>query len=592
MRIFLSLVALMAAASQAFAADVKGTSKIEGVTVFPSGAEVIRRTTIKLEPGEHAVLLQDLPGQAIGASIRVEGTAKTGKLEIGSVDVRTLQVPLSDPGAGQTARKKIEDEIEKLKDERDAVEAVAQTAKAQLAYLENLAKLPTTPNTYGGGAAVSSGKEDWGAVYGVIGGKTAELAKVGLDTKIKLRAIDKQLVDWSKELAAASPKQESRTEARINVVAATPVEATLTVRYQVPNASWTAFYDARLTSGDKATAPKLGLTRRASIQQRTGEDWTDVTVALSTTRPGHTTAVPDLRVLHVDYVYDQGIMPAGAAMSRSVPGAVMQDKLDEASQSVRRKAAPTAAPAAPEPVAEAVTQVSADTTNAAFQTVFDIPGKVTIKTTGETKRVQIEAADLEPTLIVKSMPRHDTTAYLYTKVALPKTASPALAGPVSLFRDGIFVGTGRLPQLAPGEDHELGFGADDRVKIKRAVLEDKKGETGTFTTSKVEVRNFKITAKNHHARPVQISILDQVPVSAQQDIKVEVVMAGPQPTRKDVGDVRGTLVWDMTVAPDEEKQIGFGYKVVSPNDKRIGYQLNQPNFNSQGVNNFGATAKF
>jgi uncharacterized protein (TIGR02231 family) len=583
MRFLLSLMALMAAASSAFAADVKGTSKIDGVTVFPSGAEVIRTTKIKLEAGEHAVLLQDLPGQAIGASIRVEGKA-TGKLEIGSVDVRTLMVPLADPGAGQLARKKIEDEIERLRDERDAVEAVAQTAKAQLAYLENLGRLPTTPSA----ASVGSGKEDWGSIYGVIGGKTAELAKVGLETKIKLRAIDKQLVDWSKELAAASPKQESRTEARINVVAGAPLEATLTVRYQVPNASWTAFYDARLTSGDKATAPKLGLTRRASIQQRTGEDWTDVAVALSTTRPGHTTAVPDLRVLHVDYVYDQPIA-AGATMSRS--GAVMQEKLDDASQSVRRKSAPVAA-AAPAPVVEDAVQVSADTTASAFQTVFDIPGKVTIKTTGEQKRVQIEAADLEPTLIVKAMPRHDTTAYLYTKIALPKTASPALAGPVSLFRDGVFVGTGRLPQLSPGEDHELGFGADDRVKIKRAVLEDKKGETGTFTTSKVEVRNFKITAKNHHARPVQIAILDQVPVSAQQDIKVEVIMAGPAPTRKDVSDVRGTLVWDMTVAPDEEKQIGFGYKVTSPNDKRIGYQLNQPNLNSQNAVTFDRAVKF
>jgi uncharacterized protein (TIGR02231 family) len=583
MRFLLSLMALMAAASSAFAADVKGTSKIDGVTVFPSGAEVIRTTKIKLEAGEHAVLLQDLPGQAIGASIRVEGKA-TGKLEIGSVDVRTLMVPLADPGAGQLARKKIEDEIERLRDERDAVEAVAQTAKAQLAYLENLGRLPTTPSA----ASVGSGKEDWGSIYGVIGGKTAELAKVGLETKIKLRAIDKQLVDWSKELAAASPKQESRTEARINVVAGAPLEATLTVRYQVPNASWTAFYDARLTSGDKATAPKLGLTRRASIQQRTGEDWTDVAVALSTTRPGHTTAVPDLRVLHVDYVYDQPIA-AGATMSRS--GAVMQEKLDDASQSVRRKSAPVAV-AAPAPVVEDAVQVSADTTASAFQTVFDIPSKVTIKTTGEQKRVQIEAADLEPTLIVKAMPRHDTTAYLYTKIALPKTASPALTGPVSLFRDGVFVGTGRLPQLSPGEDHELGFGADDRVKIKRAVLEDKKGETGTFTTSKVEVRNFKITAKNHHARPVQIAILDQVPVSAQQDIKVEVIMAGPAPTRKDVSDVRGTLVWDMTVAPDEEKQIGFGYKVTSPNDKRIGYQLNQPNLNSQNAVTFDRAVKF
>jgi Domain of unknown function (DUF4139) len=90
-----------------------------------------------------------------------------------------------------------------------------------------------------------------------------------------------------------------------------------------------------------------------------------------------------------------------------------------------------------------------------------------------------------------------------------------------------------------------------------------------------------------------VAILDQVPVSAQQDIKVEMVMNGPAPTRKDVGDVRGTLVWDMTVAADEEKLIGFGYRVTSPNDKRIGYQLNNPNLNSQNqTTTFGASVKF
>jgi uncharacterized protein (TIGR02231 family) len=585
-QVTLSIAALVATAAQAPAADVKAVSKIDAVTVFPSGAEVVRTTKVKLEAGEHAVLLQDLPGQAVGASIRVEGKA-TGKLEIGSVDVRQMMVPLSDPGIATSARKKIEDDIEKLRDDREGVEAAQTTAKAQLAYLENLAKLPTTPSS----APATAAREDWGGLFGVIGAKTAELAKINLDTKIRLRAIDRQIGDLQKELSATAPKQESRTEARINVVAAAPLEATLTVRYQVPQASWTAFYDARLTSGDKATAPKLGLARRASIQQRTGEDWSDVAVALSTTRPGSTTAMPDLKVLHVDYLPDpQAPSAPPAPLARAAPaGAVMQDRIEMLSA---RKSKGIREEAEAKADADAVTQISADVTSSAFQSVFDIPGKVTIKPTGEVKRVQIDAADLEPTLIIKSIPRHDVTAYLYAKMALPKTSSPAMAGPVSLFRDGVFVGNGNLPQLAPGEDYELGFGADDRVKVKRAVLEDKKGETGTFTTSKIEVRNFKISVKSAHVRPVQISILDQAPVSAQQDIKVDVTMAGPAPNRKDVGDVRGTMVWDLTVAPDEEKLIGFGYKVTSPNDKRIGYNLQQPLANSQGVLNFGASARF
>ena len=55
------------------------------------------------------------------------------------------------------------------------------------------------------------------------------------------------------------------------------------------------FYDARLATGTKAQAPKLQLVRRASIQQRSGESWDEVALALSTTRPGAGTAAPELR---------------------------------------------------------------------------------------------------------------------------------------------------------------------------------------------------------------------------------------------------------------------------------------------------------
>ena len=43
--------------------------------------------------------------------------------------------------------------------------------------------------------------------------------------------------------------------------------------------------------------------------------------------------------------------------------------------------------------------------------------------------------------------------------------TPILPGQVSLFRDGTFVGNGRLPLLSPGEEHELGFGVDDAVRV-------------------------------------------------------------------------------------------------------------------------------
>src|SRR5262249_33195643 len=75
MRIALALLVLPAFFSAAHAAEVKGTTRIDAVTVFPSGAEITRVGKVKLERGDHVILFTDLPARAIHSSIRVEGKA-------------------------------------------------------------------------------------------------------------------------------------------------------------------------------------------------------------------------------------------------------------------------------------------------------------------------------------------------------------------------------------------------------------------------------------------------------------------------------------------------------------------------------------
>ncbi len=160
-------------------------------------------------------------------------------------------------------------------------------------------------------------------------------------------------------------------------------------------------------------------------------------------------------------------------------------------------------PDAPAPEKNAQAEITA------FQAVYTIEGRSTIKASGEAKRLQILAEEMETALLVKAVPRFDRTAYLYAKLSLPQSSSPLLPGQVALIRDGVFVGNGALPQMAPGEAHELGFGADERVRIKHAIVEDKKGETGTFSTSKLEERRYAITIKNLHSRAMDVEILDR-----------------------------------------------------------------------------------
>ena len=552
----------------AAAADVAAVSAIDAVTVFPSGAEVTRLSKVKLAAGEQRIVFPDLPAQAIAGSIRVEGKS-VGKLEIGSVDTKRLFVPRSDPASAEAERKKLEDQLEALRDTRALFEGQVEAAGTQRTLLTNLAELPKVPPAPQAGA---SAPVDWKSVLGTIGSGFAEAKRAELDGPVKIRETDRKIKEVEGKLAAIAPSREERTEVSVNVNAGGAIDADMTVRYQVPAASWSAFYDARLATGSKTVAPKLDLTRRASITQTTGEAWTNVALSLSTTRPSVGASAPELRTMTVDYVPDAPPQPAPVAAAPEPKRAMMKQRQLGGIADERDGAADmgmAAGAAAQAPVMLEATAVNAAVVQAPFQAVYGVPGRVTVPPTGETKRVQLMDEAIEPSLLVRTVPKLDAKAYLYAKLSLPKS-SALLPGAVSLFRDGTFVGTGRLPLLAPGEEHELGFGADDAIRVKHAIAEDKRGEKGLISSSKTDTRNYKITIKNMHERAMAIAVFDHIPVSQQQDIKVT-LNARPQPTKTDVEDKRGVVMWESRLDPDQEQVIEFGYLVVWPGAKSITY---------------------
>jgi uncharacterized protein (TIGR02231 family) len=556
MRWQIAFVVLPLFATGVQAADLKGVSKIDTVTVYPQGAEVTRIGRVKMERGEHMILFNDLPTNAVAGSIRVEGKA-TGRLEIGSVDTRRVKVPSTDEAVAATERKRIEDAIEKLRDDRGQLSATVEAAETQKTLINNLTQLPTKSAPANGAAPA---QPDWAQLYAMIGQHIAEAQKIILDTQIKIREVDLQIRDLEGKLTQIAPTQQERTEVKVFVNAGAPLEADMVIRYQVTSASWTPFYDARLAVGTKAQAPTLQLVRRASIQQRSGEIWDNVGLSLSTARPGAGTAAPQLGTLTVDYEGDGIARPrelAPTAMTRSVGAARVAVSEDE-DQRRDRAVAQTMAEEA-----RATVEVQA------FQAVYGIPGRATVPTTGEAKRVQIDEMPLEPALTVRTVPKRDEKAFLYAKVTIAR-GTPILPGPVSLFRDATFVGSGRLPLLAPGEEHELGFGVDDAVKVRHAIAEEKRSESGIITSSKTDTRNYRITAKNLHERAINLVVLDQVPVSQNADIKVELI-GKTAPTKQNLDDKRGVVAWEIKLEPDQEQVIEHGYRVTWPAAKKVIY---------------------
>ncbi len=543
----------------AAAAELETTSTIDNVVVFPSGAEVNRIAKVSLPAGETTIVFPDLPAQTVAGSIRVEGEAG-GTLRIGSVDRRRLFVPQSGAGNEVSERKRLEKEIEDLKDKRQMIQGRIETAKAQQMLLENLVDLPKVPPGRDGNA--SSGP-DWGQLVSLIGNEMGEIKEALLEAKVENRDLNRKLEDLEKKLSELAPKRIERTQVKVFVSTDAALEADLKIKYQVRSASWSPSYEARLKTEAADAKSKLQLVRRATIQQRSGEPWKNVGIKLSTTRPTSGSTAPQLRPMVVDIMKPRPAPSpaAGGITSMESASKAPAAERDQYRRQQNRRVARTKLSAAK--------PVMATVEAAPFQAIFAVPGRADIDSTGEAKNLMISEADFDVSLSVKAVPKKQPTAYLYA--TLERTGETSLLpGPVALFRDGTFVGNGRLPLIA-GERYELGFGADDLVRVKHAIVQEKRGETGLISTTRTDDRNYKLTITNLHQQKIDATVLDQMPVA--RDEQIQVALTGrSRPTKKDVEDKRGLLAWEFELKPKEEKIINFGYVVKWPSDKQIIYR--------------------
>jgi uncharacterized protein (TIGR02231 family) len=534
-----------------WAAEMNIPSKVDTVTVFPSGAEIARVFDVKLAAGSHVLVLSDLPASVAEHTIRVDGETDGG-LEIGSVDARPIvvKVPGQTGVSDESERKRMEDEIERLRDERGGLDGVIAAANAQKALAENLSRLPLAGQ---GKADAGRPDPDWNAIFELIGSRIGQAAKAMQEAQVKQRALDEQIKVLEQRLQHEPPEESERTEVRVYVEAAGPAQGKLRVRYQVANAGWTPIYDARLVTGGRNKEPGLTITRRASITQESGEDWADADVTLSTTRPGGTTSAPELMPLKVMFRPD--IRPMAA------PKSMMRNRADEA---------PGMAGVAPE-AADAPIQIvesGAATEVMPYQTSFRIPSRVTVKSGVGQKKVFIANETPKPALMVRSAPKKDTIAYLHAKFTHDGIA-PLLPGEVSLYRDGVFAGRGQLPLIVQGEEKELGFGPDDAVKIARVELKRAKGESGIIAASSTDEQHYKITIKNYHDWPMPVTIIDQMPVSEDEKIVVDLLPMTTEPTERNYDDKLGLLAWSYELKPQEEKEIALSYELKWPAKREI-----------------------
>ena len=557
--LFLGLMALSPAL---WAEEITAQSRIDRVVVFPQGAEVTRVFRVPLSEGRQLIVVDGLPAELDQTSLRVAATGPVG-LEIGPLDHRVKPLPLEAQDQHQE-KAALEAKLAGFRDARRLAQAEIDAGTLQKKLLQEMALLPSRQIGDGQGREVGQLPGLYSQIYGMMGDKFVASEQRIVEAQVKVRDFDKEIRTLKRQIAALprGPLKVSRVV--VDVTSAAAGEARFELRYQVRGAGWRPVYESRLKTGE---GRQLALLRRAVIYQRTSEDWTDVRLRLSTTKPTGRNSAPILYGHRVDFKQPAPPVPmAGAAYDGVAENQAlseprkMQRQIYSRSKSKALRLEPNVA-AKPRGV-----KVSFGS----YQMVFEVPDAVSVKRDGELKKVALDRLAFKPVVRLQTTPKRDQRAYLHAQFT-NETGAPLLAGELALFRDGVYVGKGYLKAVEPGQRAEIGFGVDPKVKVKWVRLDRVKGKTGLITSSNSDVHRYKITVINGHKKALPVRIFDQMPYSEQETLTVSLLNVSPKPLMN-FDDKKGVMAWDLTAKPSTPLTVDFSYQLVWPKDKQITLQ--------------------
>ena len=568
MRIRPALLVLSAslASTGAWAAPskVEARTVVASVSVFLDQAAVGRKAEADIPAGDSIVLLHGFPASLVRDSLTARGTAAS-PVQIGSVDIRPVaQAATADGSRQANIRDRIRalDEKIRLQDsalagfqaEKDMVSRYVGAVPADRAQAKDAQPGTAVPGP-------EQWKDAWSAVH--QGATDSEAGRLqALSERSDLMEQRAALVAEFNLVSGKAPVSSAPSlDVAVAVHADEPAHLSLDLSYQTPDASWHPVYEARFDS----KAGRMVLREEAVVTQRTGDDWIDVALTLSTARPSSGVEAPRPSTITV-----------GLAKPVSYPGSGIGGMASSGSASSRMEDTSMLS-AAPAPVLASrsfVAPVQAQDTSAIFDTSglavdYKIPGPTTIRSDGTEHRVFIADTAQDAVLEVQVVPHLEARAYLQARFS-SKSDVPLMPGQVALYLDGVFVGRTGMALLRPAQEAVLPFGPDDQVQVTyepQTVASAKEGWAITGHTA-VVTRQARFSVHSFHPQAVPVTVLEELPVSNTDDLKVD-MSADPAPDSLAFGGKQGQVAWTYSAKAGETRQFRFGYSLRAPDGMQI-----------------------
>lgn len=338
----------------------------------------------------------------------------------------------------------------------------------------------------------------------------------------------------------------------ITLSAAEAASGKISFSYLVSQAGWVPLYDIR---SDSQTG-KISLTYKAQVFQNSGIDWDNIKLNISTNNPYANKTKPELNPWYIDYYAYKRKMELeeiSVRGGRAIPQAAFNQGFmldDAANKNLEEK---------PALGADQFTTVVHQLIAAEFK--IDLP--YSIKSNNEKNLVLIKNSDLNTTFKYYSVPKVDPGVYLVAQMTKLDELQlvPASA---NIFFDGSYIGETYLDPTSMDDTLNLSLGKDPNIVVKRTLLKQKSKDK-VVQDKRERTFSYQIEVQNNKSSAIQLIIQDQVPMTTNNDITIELLEKDS--ARELPGN--GILEWDYKLKPGENKKLEFSFKVKHPKDQQI-----------------------
>ena len=383
-------------------------------------------------------------------------------------------------------------------------------------------------------------------------------------------ALPRQLMDLHKQLNELNDQKKKLNkeydkavddEAKPIIMAELISESAGTIpfilRYQEKACSWKPKYEVRFKSNEEP----LEVSMKARIYQNSNEDWKQVKASLYTGNPAQFHGLPVLDPVQVS-IYEEPQVRARGMMDGMAAGASAFLGAQAMSAQANGFMGMAMAEAAPMMKMAQVKMDEAEVSEEETMSAYILPGLKDIMTnTGNL--VVLQNFDVKADYHLLSIPRVDNKCFLTAEIVDADWPLPPAYASVyikDLFAGDVYVD----PDSDPSEKFSLSLGQDERLTVVRTELPRKTSEA-LIKNQKKQARSYKITLTNNSKENVKVLIKDQIPVSTDKSISVDVNKLSDGSLDVDKGEVK----WEITAEPASSIELEIAYSISWPKDKKI-----------------------